>query len=205
MEAAQDKQSDRVARRRGQIMEAAAKCFVRTGFTKTTMADIASVAGLSKPVLYTYFDNKEAIVEALEKELMSRWLQATRLPQQVEPGGYGAAIVASFAASFEFFFSQPVLREFFVGQASPFLVGRDSEIAVSISRVRDRLADFIRQGQAAGEIRADIDPRATAELLRLLHIAVLDRDAASRAEDPISNRKLAELSLNLTLRAIANL
>jgi AcrR family transcriptional regulator len=201
-ESVQERQTSRAERRRRQIIEAAAKCFVRTGFAKTTMADIASQASLSKPVLYTYFDNKEAIIDALEKELVGQWLQTTRLPQQVKAGGYSAAIVASFKASFDFFFSQPVLREFFVAQASPFLVGRDSVIAAAISRVRDRLADFIARGQAAGEIRADIDPHATAELLRLLHVAMLDHNALSRVDDSVPNRDLADLSLDMMARTI---
>jgi len=201
--ALQEKQMIRAERRQLQIMEAAAKCFVRSGFAKTTMADIALQARLSKPVLYTYFENKEAIVATLERELVNRWTQATRLPQKVEHGEYSAAIVGSFKASFDFFFSQPILREFFVTQANLFLVGHDSVIATAISRVRDRLADFITKGQAAGELRSEIDPRAMAELLRLLHVAVLDHNAASRTDDAAPDRNLADLSLDMTQRTLS--
>ena len=43
------------------IIEAAFTQFIQYGFQKTTMADIAVATGISRPSIYTYFENKEEI------------------------------------------------------------------------------------------------------------------------------------------------
>lgn len=47
------------------ILEAAERCFARRGFDATTIADICDEAGVSVGALYSHFDGKEAIVEAI--------------------------------------------------------------------------------------------------------------------------------------------
>jgi len=49
----------RVAARRAQILEAAARLFAEKGFHRTTTRDIAEAADVSEGTLYNYFDNKE--------------------------------------------------------------------------------------------------------------------------------------------------
>ncbi|MEM9964448.1 MAG: TetR/AcrR family transcriptional regulator [Asticcacaulis sp.] len=51
--------------RRQQILDATVKCVRKSGFHGASMADIAHEAGLSVGVIYRYFANKEAIIEAL--------------------------------------------------------------------------------------------------------------------------------------------
>lgn len=53
------------AARRKQILDAAAACFRRDGFRGASMADISKTAGISTGHIYHYFENKEAIVEAV--------------------------------------------------------------------------------------------------------------------------------------------
>lgn len=50
--------------RRRQILDAAIACFARKGFRETTMADIASQAGISDTLAYRYFSGKDEIIEA---------------------------------------------------------------------------------------------------------------------------------------------
>jgi AcrR family transcriptional regulator len=50
--------------RRRTILEAAFKTFVIYGFKRTTMADIADAAGISRPALYLLFKNKNDIFRA---------------------------------------------------------------------------------------------------------------------------------------------
>ena len=44
------------------ILEAAKQSFIKYGFRKTTMEDVAEEAGISKPTLYKYFENKESLL-----------------------------------------------------------------------------------------------------------------------------------------------
>ena len=51
--------------RRQRILDAAEACFVRNGFHRSTMNDVAAEAGMSAGNLYRYFASKEAIVTGL--------------------------------------------------------------------------------------------------------------------------------------------
>ncbi|HEX4454180.1 MAG TPA: helix-turn-helix domain-containing protein [Kofleriaceae bacterium] len=57
--------SSRDAQRRREILDAAQTCFLRFGYGKTSLDDIAQTAKLSRPLLYRKFANKEAIFAAL--------------------------------------------------------------------------------------------------------------------------------------------
>ena len=56
---------ERDSARRAEILEAAKSCFLRFGYGKTSLDDIAKQAGLSRPLLYRKFANKEAIFSAV--------------------------------------------------------------------------------------------------------------------------------------------
>jgi AcrR family transcriptional regulator len=51
--------------RRHQIVDAAIKVFLRYGYARTTMVDIAQAAGLTRPTLYASFPEKESIFSAV--------------------------------------------------------------------------------------------------------------------------------------------
>ncbi len=53
--------------RRTRILDAAETCFVRSGFHRTTMQDVAAEAGMSAGNLYRYFPSKDAIVAGLSE------------------------------------------------------------------------------------------------------------------------------------------
>lgn len=53
------------AARRERILDAAEHCFARTGFHRTTIADICREAGISAGALYVYFDSKEALIAGI--------------------------------------------------------------------------------------------------------------------------------------------
>ncbi len=50
---------------REEICEAAARAFARSGYDGATMSQIAQEAGFAAPTLYSYFDGKKEIFEAL--------------------------------------------------------------------------------------------------------------------------------------------
>lgn len=51
--------------RREQILEAAGKYFLRFGYNKTTVADLAKAIGVSTAYIYKFFESKQAIGEAV--------------------------------------------------------------------------------------------------------------------------------------------
>lgn len=72
------------AERRRRVLDAGLATFVRFGLRRTTMADIAQAAGMSRPSLYQLFDSKDAIFAAVLRDMGDRALAsiAAALPAQ---------------------------------------------------------------------------------------------------------------------------
>ncbi|MFI8183212.1 TetR/AcrR family transcriptional regulator [Actinacidiphila glaucinigra] len=70
--------------RRAQILDAAARCFARAGFHRTTIQDIAAESGFSAGLIYRYFADKDDMVVAIADQWHDQ--QARRLHLE-EPAG----------------------------------------------------------------------------------------------------------------------
>lgn len=66
------------ARKRQHVIEKAQEVFRRYGYARTTMADLATAAGLSRPALYLIFPNKQEVFNATVKWVSDSSLQAIR-------------------------------------------------------------------------------------------------------------------------------
>lgn len=55
-------QEQMIAARRSQILDAATSVFAEKGFHRTTIRDIATVAGIADGTIYNYFENKTALL-----------------------------------------------------------------------------------------------------------------------------------------------
>jgi TetR/AcrR family transcriptional regulator len=66
------------------IMDAGLKIFSQFGFRGSTLDQIATESGLSKPNILYYFASKEAIYEALLTQLLAHWLKPVR---DINPDG----------------------------------------------------------------------------------------------------------------------
>ena len=60
------------ATRRGDLLAAAVRLFVKHGYGATTVADIAGAAGVAKGTFYLYFATKEDLLEALRVSFVDR-------------------------------------------------------------------------------------------------------------------------------------
>ena len=66
------------------IMDAGLRIFSQFGFRGSTLDQIATESGLSKPNILYYFASKEAIYEALLTQLLAHWLKPVR---DINPDG----------------------------------------------------------------------------------------------------------------------
>src|SRR5204863_9143433 len=68
--------------REGQILDVAGRVFAARGFHEASMDEIAEGAGISKPMIYSYFGSKEglyfAYIELAGQRLLARMAEAAR-------------------------------------------------------------------------------------------------------------------------------
>ena len=70
---------------RSEILDAAAAAFIRYGYKRVTMGDIAEGAGISRPTLYGVFPNKEAVFRGVVRQFHDSALAEIR--ERVESVG----------------------------------------------------------------------------------------------------------------------
>lgn len=89
---------DSGAGRRTAILEAAQEVFLRYGFKKTSMDDLARAAGLSRQGLYLHFDTKEALFKSAFEHLLGQ-VEAAARAALARPGSLEDRLIAAYDAS----------------------------------------------------------------------------------------------------------
>ncbi|AHG39656.1 TetR family transcriptional regulator [Pseudomonas syringae CC1557] len=75
---------------RSQILEAAEQAFYERGVARTTLADIASLAGVTRGAIYWHFNNKADLVQAMLDSLqepLDEMAQASQSEEEEDPLG----------------------------------------------------------------------------------------------------------------------
>ena len=149
---------------RERILRAAFTRFAGYGFRRTSMADIAEAAGVSRAARYLQFRNKEAIFLALAEELHGQSLTdveaavagAATLPERLR-----AAVEAKTLRFVEIAYGSPHGASCWTSNR---LCGNLA--ATAEQRFRTLLARVFRRAAAAGgsTSRASLTPAAAAEL-----------------------------------------
>ena len=89
-------------RRRPLVLDAARHLFVENGYRGTSMEGIAGAAGVTKPVVYRCYPNKQELFRALLEREEQRLLESVTeaLPTQLDPTDLEAVLTAGFTALF---------------------------------------------------------------------------------------------------------
>src|SRR5512138_1963042 len=124
---------DRAERTRSRVLDAAAHAFASAGFSRTTVEQIASTAGVSKAIVYHHFGSKEAVLEALLERTLADWARVSILDDYLAAGsGVLDAFERSLRATLDFARKSPLLRSLF--QLDPaVLLGLGASAAVQRS------------------------------------------------------------------------
>src|SRR6266498_2011123 len=73
------------------ILNAAAKCFARSGFSSTTLAEIGKELGLRKSIVHYYFASKAALIHEVQSFTYRKFLDRVRTTLGAAHEGTGAA------------------------------------------------------------------------------------------------------------------
>ena len=151
------------------ILRAATEVFAEQGFNSVTVAAIADRAGIGKGTVYEYFSSKDellfAVFEWMNEGIFDRIhglieVGGTNLDRLRGLLGLGAQITR------EQMEMQAVVLDFWSASRGTKLEERYNQACLTTFRAYRRLvADVIREGQTAGEIRSIVDPEAVAAMV----------------------------------------
>jgi TetR/AcrR family transcriptional regulator, transcriptional repressor of aconitase len=157
--------------RREQILTAARRCFLRSGFHETSMQDLFAESGLSSGAVYSYFSSKDDVIMAIAEENMGEVLALIRaLATGRQDQGLGTVLAEVLDL---------VRKKHEETQLGPMSVlvwaealrnpSMAQRFAESVAQMRAELADAVRVSQAEGNLPED----ASAEALARLFISIV--------------------------------
>jgi AcrR family transcriptional regulator len=183
--------------RREQILAAAMACFARQGYHATSMDDVVRESGLSVGAIYSYFPSKQDLYLALSEDRSKQTL-----------------------AYLGELFSRPGLLADKSREAVDYFFGMLSDELVPLARVnieflseglkdervkarQDQRCESIRlffhsllsEAQQRGEVRADVDIYAAAELMMALNEGIVLLSVSGQRRVPLDQLKVAYLSM----------
>jgi AcrR family transcriptional regulator len=142
-------------------MEVALCLFGERGYDATTVKDITDAADVAKGTFFNYFETKEAILPAIAAYRLEQ-LEAALRPEEGAPSSPTARIkLALRLMAQDPLCERQLAHQLFAAMMHRREVGPDHAL-------RDLLLQQVRQGQAVGEIRQELDPLYLAGVIRSL-------------------------------------
>jgi TetR/AcrR family transcriptional regulator, fatty acid metabolism regulator protein len=188
--------------KRERIIDAAVEVFAAKGFRSARIADIARRAGVADGTIYLYFRNKEDILLSVFEEKMDLLLHDLRdaIERYDEPYQQIRAYARHHFAQLQ---RQPALAQVFqveLRQSHRFLREYRPEKLWEYLGV---FAKIVEAGQAAGKLRADVDPF----LAQWAFFGALDEISIqwvlSRRRDRFNLERAADQVVDLFYRGVA--
>lgn len=181
-------------RTRAKVMQAARELFGELGYDGATIRDIARRAGMSTGAVFANFTDKTDLFEAIYVEDAESLLEVMRdAATAASDAGVQGRLSALFGAGYRRSFDNlPMVRAVVVRS---WLQGDDAEGRM---RTQDRgmanlIAEVLRDGVKAGELKADADVKLAAEMLqsaytRNYRVALFDQGSLDQLQARIDSQ-----------------
>ena len=181
--------SERAARRRAEIVDAATRVFAAKGYQSTAIADIAGELGIGHGTIYRYFEDKRDLFAAVIAEVVGKITGslAGELPGAKTLAEYRAQVERIGDALYALFTEHAELAQLAFVEAP----AADPEIAAQVDVAMDAFAQltesYLVHGAQEGFLRSDIDTRVVAHAINAMILAgarvVLRADSSKRESE----------------------
>nr|BBH93326.1 TetR family transcriptional regulator [Thermogemmatispora argillosa] len=187
--------------RREQIIDAALRVFARKGVARATNKDIAREAGITPGLIYYYFADKDALLQAVIESRSPLRLFEQLAPEQSDapPPEFLRAILVQALTIIEseqvFSLIRTVLSELLHDSTVPALP------ALFLPQVISRLKRYLHLQREKGVVRAEVDPEEVAQVLLSAMMGLVMRRQVLRDASVLrySHEELASLVLKTVL------
>jgi AcrR family transcriptional regulator len=150
---------------RAHLLRTAGRIFAERGYAAATQSDLIAASGLTKGAFYFHFASKADLALAVLREQKGRWLSQVGQRILAEPTAV-EQLRALVPAMLDLHEREPaawsitrLTREL---AADPALA---TEVAKTPAEWVTLIADIVRRGQAAGDLRSGLEPEQIAAVL----------------------------------------
>ncbi len=192
---------------RERILEVAAEQFATVGYGATRMIDVAKRAGIARPTLYLYFDNKENLLLGINQRVMQHELAQVRLLT-----GEGAAAPKSCRERIEDWL-EAGLTDIWRLNALRVITNEDvqevikqipDETRQAMIEITDVLVATIQEGIDAAEFRSDLDAREVAAIIGTLLLGLQRNNVSKSPLLKLKSKEQIATMLAFIMRSIVN-
>jgi TetR/AcrR family transcriptional regulator, repressor for uid operon len=168
--------------RRDEILAAAERCFVRSGFHGASMQDICAEAGMSPGNLYRYFPSKEALVAGIAER------DRAEVAQEFARADLSRGVFAVLEEIARHHFAKKPNEQVLLCTEVMAEARRNPDIArISAAfdaDVKKWLGDLLRAGVERGDVPAGVDLDGAVAMLMIIADGLWWRRALDPAFDP---------------------
>ena len=164
--------SDTSGNVRQRLLDAALQLFSSKGYAATSVRELVEAAGVTKPVLYYYFKNKEGLYLALMGDGLAEFHQVAE-QARLAPGSVRELICGYCTALLDIFVGRlPVARLIYAIYYGPPQGAPHIDFEASFSTMLTHMEQLVGEGISTGEFR-EVDPVDTAwAIVALLNTAM---------------------------------
>lgn len=142
---------------RARVLAAARDLFEEIGYEAATIRLIAARAGVATGSVFTTFDSKKAILQAVMAERLDvLYGELSRITPHLR-GPCSDRIRSIMAVHYNFEMERPRLYTAYVAISFDWSIARSPASFGGNPKLRGMLGDVMREGIASGEVRADLD------------------------------------------------
>jgi TetR/AcrR family fatty acid metabolism transcriptional regulator len=193
--------------KRNLILESAIRVFARTGYHRSRVSDIAREAGIAYGLVYHYFKNKEEILNTIFEERWSGFLEAVEGVADSSTSTEDK-LVSIAALVLNAYRLRPEWVKVLVLEIQRSERFAEPSQLRAVGRLFQAVERLLRSGQAAGELRAELDPEVASYLfvggLEIVITArVLDVIRIDEGQEQEYYQKVARTLVDIFLHGLA--
>lgn len=170
------------------LLDAAYEQFCRMGIKRSTMADVARLAGVSRITVYRRFDTKEALVEHVVRREFRRYFE--QFATEIRGADTVAdRVVLGFVSSLRAIRHNRLIGGLMAVEPDSVVPSMTTDGGRTQYVVQQFVAARLREEQRAGQVAAEVDVDVVAEMMVRVctsflvvpsHVIDLDNDARMR-------------------------
>ena len=161
---------DNAGTRRKSILEAARALFLKSGFDKGGLREVAQMAGFTKSAIYLDFPSKEALLDALVREESMHFARQLFSDLEAGPARFGVI----FSRAVELLDAAPFVKGLLVGDSAllgSYVRRHRKRFLAARSHLNRAFLDVMHD---RGRLREDISRDAAEELMLMITVGYVD-------------------------------